>query len=116
MNVNSDVIVAMGNLPSTMRGHRMVSCGPHGCFLAFGTTLMNSIDSAVKLTPAKSISKVVTGTEQRLDALCDLIDEELRAGNIDEAEVDRYARRITSEVDRAMAEEIQWVDASGFID
>lgn len=76
---------------------------------------MTSTTVPPMLTPAKSLARVVSGSEQRLEALCDLIDEELRSGNIADAELDRYARRITSEVDRAMTEEIRWVDASDFI-
>jgi hypothetical protein len=53
--------------------------------------------------------------EQRLDALCDLIDEELRTGAIGDCKLSDYARRITGEVDQAMAEETNWCEAGEFL-
>jgi hypothetical protein len=65
-----------------------------------------------------SVSSAARGLrdcELRLEALCDLIDEELRSGSIGNAELLEYARRITGEVDRAMTEETRWFDESDFI-
>ena len=53
--------------------------------------------------------------EQRLDTLCDLIDEELRTGAIGGAALGEFARRITGEVDQVMAEETSWFDEAEFL-
>ena len=53
--------------------------------------------------------------EQRLDVLCDLIDEELRQGPIADGELEEFVRKITGEVDLAMTEEDCWFDQSDFI-
>ncbi len=55
------------------------------------------------------------GCEQRLDALCDLIDEELRTGAVGDRELSEYARRITGDVDQALAEETIWYGRDEFL-
>jgi len=45
----------------------------------------------------------------RLDALCELIDEELRIGYIGDSELATYTRRITGEFDQALTEVTHWL-------
>ncbi|MGV3486559.1 MAG: hypothetical protein ACO1RT_19230 [Planctomycetaceae bacterium] len=53
--------------------------------------------------------------EQRLDVLCDLIDEELRNGQVGDRELEDFVKKITGEVDLAMSQEDCWFDEGGFI-
>ncbi len=46
--------------------------------------------------------------ELRLDALCELVEQEL-SGGVDEAHLQRFARRIAADVDTVMAEETSWL-------
>ncbi len=47
-------------------------------------------------------------TELRLDALCELVEQEL-GGGVDDVQLQGFARRIAADVDTVMAEETLWV-------
>lgn len=55
--------------------------------------------------PAHQIRRV----ENRLDAVCDLIEQELHGDGIDDAQIHNCARRIVADVDTVMAEETHWL-------
>lgn len=56
-------------------------------------------------SPARSIR----GAEIRLDAVCDLIDQELNGEGVDDLQLQGYARRIAADVDTVMAAETSWL-------
>lgn len=76
---------------------------------------MNLLSSTTHSQHARLIGNSIKSTEVRLEALCDLIDQELRNGTVGDEELDRYAKAIASDVDRAMCEEESWIEASDFI-
>lgn len=45
----------------------------------------------------------------RLDSLCDLIDEELHSGGVEDLALSEFTRRITGEVDHVMSFEDDWL-------
>lgn len=70
--------------------------------------------TTVPMAPQAS-ARAFRACEHRLDRLCDLIDEELRSGSMEDGELDEFVRKITCEVDQAMTEEGCWFDAADFI-
>jgi hypothetical protein len=76
---------------------------------------MNQLSSSASMLHARQIGNAIKSTEVRLEALCDLIDQELRNGTVGDEELDRYAKAIAGDVDRAMCEEESWIEASDFI-
>jgi|GEM_PF-3042162 len=64
--------------------------------------------SASTLTFGAS-TEMMEVTEHRLDALCELIDEEIRNGWIGDDELAIYARRIAGNVDQVLTEDICWI-------
>lgn len=71
----------------------------HGTFPEFSTS-SPTIGASTEMFEA---------TEQRLDALCELIDEEIRNGWVGDDELAIYARRIAGNVDQVLSEDICWI-------
>ena len=53
-------------------------------------------------------------SEQRLEALSELLDEELYSGSVDDSRLAEFTKRITGDVDLALTEETCWFDAVEF--
>jgi len=53
-------------------------------------------------------------SEQRLEALSELLEEELCGAPMDDARLTDFTKRITGDVDQAMAEETSWYDTVEF--
>jgi len=65
----------------------------------------------VTLPDHSTTLQLATRSEQRLIALSELVDAELRGGGVTDNQLAAIARRITGEVDQAFAEEFCWTDA-----
>ncbi len=61
---------------------------------------------------AASPSFTVHMIEERLDAVCDLIDEEIRSGGLGEKPLQSFTRRIAADIDEVMAQEERWIELS----
>jgi len=71
---------------------------------------MNQVTTSVTSAPScSSPARAIGQSEMRLDALCELIDEELRIGYIGDSELATYTRRITGEFDQALTEVTHWL-------
>lgn len=70
---------------------------------------------AATTSPHLPSARAFRVAEHRLDVLCDLIDQELRSGPMEDRELDDFVRKITCEVDQAMTEEACWFDEADFI-
>ena len=66
----------------------------------------DSIDSPAPLS--------IHQTEQRLEALCQLVNAELRGISIDDQALAEYSRRMIGEIDQVMTEETCWFDSVDF--
>ncbi len=65
-------------------------------------------DTSIRLESAAA-DPLIQGSEARLEALSELIDKELSGADIDEAQLQGFARRITADVDAIMATETHWL-------
>ncbi len=63
------------------------------------------LDSSIPVRPADAFRRI----EMRLDSLCDLIDEELHSGGVEDLALSEFTRRITGEVDHVMSFEDDWL-------